>query len=252
MLPHHDGLEVPVGLHELPGGGQVLSDALRVAVQVHAEQVEGVPADLGHVVEELPGRAARFAAEHVVAAAAEHDGRGRVGLLDRGVHGVQLVHVFGRAARPEQVGIARLVVTLPVADPAGRSAERPGATNSGVRALIEGRRRGRKSVGCAGPPRRARAQRDPQLLIAVQLAQQGVHRVPAVVTGLRLDLRPEQVGPHQPGPESASLRHELPGRPEQAVADAAHHAQPDSPRFECAGSTIRGSTVVGRTRKFHS
>ena len=236
MLSHHDGLEVPVGLHELPGGGQVLSDALRVAVQVHAEQVEGVPADLGHVVEELPGRAARFAAEHVVAAAAEHDGRGRVGLLDRGVHGVQLVHVLGRAARPEQAGIARLVVTLPVADPAGpdlvNTVPNDPADKLGVRTLIEGRRRGQEVGRLAGPPWRARAQRDPQLLIAVQLAQQGVHRVPAVVTGLRLDLRPEQVGPHQPGPESASLRHELPGRPEQAVADAAHHAQPDSPRFE--------------------
>jgi hypothetical protein len=50
---------------------------------VRAEQVEGIPAGAGDVVEELPGRAAGFAAEHVVTAAAEYDSGRRVGVLDR-------------------------------------------------------------------------------------------------------------------------------------------------------------------------
>jgi hypothetical protein len=49
VLARHDGLEVPVGLHELPGSGDVFGDAVQVAVQVHAEQVEGVAACLGDV-----------------------------------------------------------------------------------------------------------------------------------------------------------------------------------------------------------
>src|SRR5205823_2915862 len=82
-----------------------------------------------------------------------------------------------------------------------------------------------------GPPRRARAQRDPQFLVAVELAEQGVHGFPAELPGLRLDLRPVQVGADQPGPQCAGLRDELAGRAEQAIADAAHHAQPDAPWF---------------------
>ena len=70
------------------------------------------------------------------------------------------------------------------------------------------------------------------LLVAGQLAEQGVHRVPAVLAGLGFDLRPVQVGPDQAGPQCAGLRHELPGRAKQAVADAAHHAEPDSPWLE--------------------
>jgi hypothetical protein len=214
----------------------VVGDAVHVAVQVHAEQVERVTARLGDVVEELPRRAARLAAEHVVAAAAEDDRRGRVDLLDRAVHGLQLLGVLGRGARPEQAGVARLVVALPVPDAAF-----PGLVDTvpdhladelGVRALVQGGR-GRQEVGrLPGPPRRAGAQRDPELLVAGQLAEQGVYRVPAVLAGLGFDLRPVQVGPDQAGPQCAGLRHELPGRAEQAVADAAHHAEPDSPWLE--------------------
>src|SRR5207248_3313434 len=103
--------------------------------------------------------------------------------------------VLGRGARPEQVGVARLVVALPVADPAAPdlvdTVPDDLAHEPGVRALVAGRR-GRQEVGrLAGPPRRARAQRDPQFLVAVELA----------------------------------------GRAEQAIADAAHHAQPDAPWF---------------------
>ena len=225
-----------MGLHELPGRGQVPGDAVQVAVQVHAEQVEVVAAGLGHVVEEVPRCAARLAAEHVVSAAAEHDRRGRVCLLDRAVHGLQLLDVLGRGARPEQVGVARLVVALPVADPAAPdlvdTVPDDLAHEPGVRALVAGRR-GRQEVGrLAGPPRRARAQRDPQFLVAVELAEQGVHGFPAELPGLRLDLRPVQVGPDQAGSHCAGLRHELPGRAEQAVADAAYHAEPDSPWLE--------------------
>jgi hypothetical protein len=181
-----------VGLHELPGGSQVFGNAIQVAVQVHAEQVEGIAAGLGHVVEELPRCAARLAAEHVVAAAAKHDRRGRVGLLHRAVHRLKLFHVLGRGAGPEQVGVARLVVALPVPDPAGpdpvNAAPDDLADEPGVRTLVKGGR-GRQEIGRpAGPPRRARAQRDPEFLVAAELAEQGVHRVPAEVPGLGLDL----------------------------------------------------------------
>jgi hypothetical protein len=74
------------------------------------------------VVEELALRAARLAAEHVVAAAAEDDRRGRVGVLDRAVEGLQLLDVFGRGAGPQQVRVARLVVALPVAHPSRAAA----------------------------------------------------------------------------------------------------------------------------------
>jgi len=112
-------------------------DAVQVAVQVHAEQVERVAACLGDVVEELPRRAARLAAEHVVAAAAEDDRGGRVGLLDRAVHGLQLLGVLGRGARPEQVRVARLVVALPVAHPP-RAAAHHLAHEFPVRVLVAG------------------------------------------------------------------------------------------------------------------
>jgi hypothetical protein len=155
VLACHDGLEVPVRPHELPGGGDVLGDAVQVAVQVHAEQVERVTARLSDVVEELPRRAARLAAEHVVAAAAEDDRRGRVDLLDRAVHGLQLLGVLRRGARPEQAGVARLVVALPVPDAAF-----PGLVDTvpdhladelGVRALVQGGRGRQKSVSCLVP-----------------------------------------------------------------------------------------------------
>ena len=171
--------------HELPGGGQVLRYAGEVAVEVHAEQVEGVAARVGDVVEELAGSAAFLAAEHVVAAAAEHHGRGRIGLLDRAVHGGQLLDVFGRGPRPEQVRVARLVVALPVPHPPGAMADQL-ADEFEVRALVAGRRR-RQEVGrLPGTPRRARAQGDPDLLVAAQLPEQGVHRLPL---------------PTQPGPD---------------------------------------------------
>jgi hypothetical protein len=187
VLPGHDRLEVAVRPHEPAGGGDVLSDAVHIAVQVHAEQVERVPAGLGQVVEELPGLAARLAAEHVVAAAAEDDRRRRVGLLDRAVHGRELLDVLRRGARPEQAGVARLVVTLPVPDPATAVPDHL-ADEPGVRVLVEGGR-GRQEVGrLAGPPARARAQRDPELGVVVELAEEGVDRVPAVLAGLRFHL----------------------------------------------------------------
>ena len=233
VLAGHDGLEVPVRPHELPGGGEVLGDAVQVAVQVHAEQVERVPAGLGDVVEELPRRAAGLAAEHVVAAAAEDDRRGRVGLLDRAVHGLQLLDVLGRGARPEQAGVARLVVALPVADPAAPAwstqCRTTWRTNSAYARWSRAGEGGRKSVGCRVPhgelehsviqssssPSAGRAGRPP--------CPSGTGRAPvrpAPSTG-----RPAT----RPAPSARACGTNSPGRAEQAVADAAHHAEPDSP-----------------------
>ena len=184
--PASTGLQYTVRAHELARGRDVRGQAGDVAVQVHVEQVEAVPARVGHVVEEPPLRAVRLAAEDVVAAPAEHDRGRRVRLLDGPVHGRELRDVLLGRAGPEQVGVARLVVALPVADPAGEPADDlPDELRVG--GLVAGRRR-RQEVGRPpGRPRRARAQRDPDLPLrpAVELREQRVGRVPAVFAGLR-------------------------------------------------------------------
>ena len=79
-------------------------------------------------------------------------------------------------------------------------------------------------------------------VVVVQLAEQGVDGVPVILAGLRFHLRPVQVGADQPGAEGAGLRTELTGRAEQAVADAADHAEPDVLGLE-------GFRVVSLTHK---
>jgi hypothetical protein len=183
------------------------------------------------VVEELPGRAARLAAEHVVTAAAQHHRSGWVGIPDGPEEGLQLGDVLNGGAGPQQVGVARLVVALPVPHAPPAVAHHP-ANELPVRALVVGGRL-RLEVGRhPGAPRRAGAQGDPHLLIAVQLCQQRVHHLPLVAAGLGLHLPPVQVRPDQAGPEGAGLWDELTGLAEQAVADAAHHAQPDPRRVK--------------------
>jgi len=152
VLAHDDRFQVAVRPHELPGGVQVVRDAGRVAVEVRAEQVEGVPSGAGEVVEELALRAAGLAAEHVVAAAAEDDRRMGVGVLDRAVEGLQLLDVLGRGADPRQVGVARLVVALPVAHPP-RAVAHHLAHEFPVCAQVVGRRLGLEIGGHPGAPR---------------------------------------------------------------------------------------------------
>ena len=138
MLTHDEGLEIPVCPHELPGGVQVVRHVGGVTVQVHAEQVEGAAPGRGEVIEEPPWCTVRFAAEHVVATATEHDRRAGVGVLDRAEEGLELRHVFGGRAGPQQAGIARLVVALPVLHPPSAAAHHL-AHEFAVRALVEGR-----------------------------------------------------------------------------------------------------------------
>ena len=135
--------------------------------------------------------------------------------------------------RPEQVGVARLVVALPVLLTRPAAVPDHLADELGVRALVQGGRR-RQEVGrLPGPHGELEHSVIRDLLVAGQLAEQGVHRVPAVLAGLGFDLRPVRgrPGPVRP-PSARACGTNSPGRAEQAVADAAHHAEPDSPWFK--------------------
>src|SRR6185437_1188812 len=154
--------------------------------------------------------------------------------LDRLVHGRELLDVLVRGARPEQAGVARLVVALPVPHPPGTVTHQP-PDELPVRLLVAGGR-GRQEIGrLPGAPPGAGAQGDPDFLIAGELPEQGVHRLPLVAAGLGLHLPPVQVRTDQSRAQSAGLSRELAGRAEQAVADAAHHPEPDPRWVERAG-----------------
>ncbi|WP_234380448.1 hypothetical protein [Streptomyces sp. NRRL F-5122] len=118
VLAGHDGSFVTVAAHHPPYGLHLLRDRPRNAVEVDREQVEGVPSVLDEMVEEPAGVAVGWTREDVVPTAAEHHCGLRVAGADRTVEDGQVLDVFRGGARPEQTGVARLVVALPVVDAA--------------------------------------------------------------------------------------------------------------------------------------
>ena len=95
---------------------------------------------------------------------------------------------------------------------------------------------GGQEVGrLAGGPRRAGAQGEPDLFVAVELVEQGVEGVEDEFAWTGLDLAPVDVGADQLRAEGACLGNERFRPGEEAVVDAADDAEADAAGEACHG-----------------
>ncbi len=202
----------------------MLGNQGRVAVEVEAESVEiGAGCFRERLVEprgSLPSGADNASYPHPP----EHDERRRVCAPHGAGEQCELVRVLRRVTRPEKIGVAHLVVALPVAHAAGEPPDERGDETL-VGDVVECGGWGLEVGGHPRSPRRTRTHRHPGLVGRIELRGELVDDIPDEFAGPRFDLGPVEVDPHEAGAEVARLLDPVIRRAEEAVRDSANDAE---------------------------